>query len=51
MTTLGNVASDRLRIESNGEEVILLDVAAMETAWRSSLKEKLRGEVLAAGAE
>jgi phosphoribosylformylglycinamidine synthase subunit PurL len=51
MTTLGNVASDRLRIESNGEEVILLDVAAMETAWRSSLKEKLQGEVLAAGAE
>jgi phosphoribosylformylglycinamidine (FGAM) synthase-like enzyme len=51
MTQLGKVGSDRLRIVSRGEEVILLDVPMMENAWRSSLKEKLRAEVLAAGAE
>ena len=51
MTLLGNVGSDRLRIESDGEEVIHLDVAEMETAWRSSLQGKLQAEVLAAGAE
>ena len=38
-------------IESNGEEVIQLDVAEMESAWRSSLKDKLQGEAMAAGAE
>ena len=47
MTLLGNVGSDRLRIESDGEEVIQLDVAEMESAWRSSLKDKLQAEVLA----
>jgi hypothetical protein len=31
--------------------VIQVDVAEMESAWRSSLKEKLQAEVLAAGAE
>ena len=51
MTILGNVGSDRLRIESDGEEVIQLDVAEMERAWRSSLAAKLQTEVLAAGAE
>ena len=51
MTLLGNVGSDRLRIESDGEEVIQLDVAQMEQAWRSSLKEKLQAEAMAAGAE
>jgi phosphoribosylformylglycinamidine synthase len=51
MTLLGNVGSDRLRIESDGDEVIQLDVSEMEKAWRSSLKEKLQAEVLAAGAE
>src|SRR5438128_2207932 len=51
MTLLGNVGSDRLRIESDGEEVIQLDVAEMESAWRSSLKEKLKAEAMAAGAE
>ena len=51
MTLLGNVGSDRLRIESDGEEVIQLDVAEMESAWRSSLKEKLQAEAMAAGAE
>ncbi|HVS21428.1 MAG TPA: phosphoribosylformylglycinamidine synthase subunit PurL [Pyrinomonadaceae bacterium] len=51
MTLLGNVGSDRLRIESDGEEVIQLGVAEMENAWRSALKQKLQAEVLAAGAE
>ncbi len=51
MTLLGNVGADRLRLESDGEEVIQVDVAEMESAWRSSLKNKLQAEVLAAGAE
>jgi phosphoribosylformylglycinamidine synthase len=51
MTLLGNVGSDRLRIESDGEEVIQLDIAEMENAWRSSLKQKLQAEAMAAGAE
>jgi phosphoribosylformylglycinamidine synthase len=51
MTLLGNVGADRLRIESDGEEVVQLDVAELESAWRSSLKDKLQAEVLAAGAE
>src|SRR5438105_2368934 len=51
MTLLGNVGADRLRIESDGDEIIQLDVSEMENAWRSSLKNKLQAEVLAAGAE
>ncbi|HVS82749.1 MAG TPA: phosphoribosylformylglycinamidine synthase subunit PurL [Pyrinomonadaceae bacterium] len=51
MTILGNVGSDRLRIDSDGEEVIQLDVSEMEKTWRSSLAAKLQTEVLAAGAE
>jgi phosphoribosylformylglycinamidine synthase len=51
MTLLGNVGSDRLRVESDGEEVIQLDIAEMENAWRSSLKQKLQAEAMAAGAE
>src|SRR5712671_2063265 len=51
MTLLGNVGADRLRIESDGDEVIQLDVSEMESAWRSSLKNKLQAEVRAAGAE
>jgi len=51
MTLLGNVGSDRLRIESDGEEIVQLDVAEMESAWRSSLANKLETEAMAAGAE
>lgn len=51
MTLLGNVGADRLRIESDGAEVIQLDVSEMESAWRSSLKGKLQAEVMSAGAE
>jgi len=51
MTLLGNVGSDRLRIESDGEDVMQLDVNEMEKAWRSSLADKLQLETMAAGAE
>jgi phosphoribosylformylglycinamidine synthase len=51
MTVLGNVGSEVLRIESDGETVLELQVAEMETAWRSSLKDKLQAEAMAAGAE
>jgi len=51
MTLLGNVGSDVLRIESDGETVLELQVAEMEPAWRSSLKDKLQAEAIAAGAE
>jgi len=51
MTLIGNVGSDRLRIESDGEEVIELDIDELESAWRSSLKDKLQAEAMAAGAE
>ena len=51
MKMLGTVGSDRLRIESDGEDVVQIDVAEMETAWRSSLAQRLQAEVMAAGAE
>jgi len=51
MTLLGNVGSDRLRIESDGEEIIQLEVAETEAAWRGSLASKLQAEAMAAGAE
>ena len=51
MTVMGTVGSDRLRIQSAGEEVIDVNVAEMENAWRSSLKDKLQAEAMAAGAE
>jgi len=51
LTVLGNVGSDSLQIKSDGEEVIQLAIGEIENAWRSSLKDKLQAEVLAAGAE
>jgi phosphoribosylformylglycinamidine synthase subunit PurL len=51
MTLLGNVTSERLRIESDAEEIIQLDVSEMENAWRSSLASRLQVEAPAAGAE
>jgi phosphoribosylformylglycinamidine synthase len=51
MTLLGKVGGDRLRIESDGNELISVAVAELESAWRSSLKQKLQVEVMAAGAE
>jgi phosphoribosylformylglycinamidine synthase len=51
MTMLGNVGSNQLRIESDGEEVVQVDVAEIEQAWRSSLKNRIQAEAMAAGAE
>jgi phosphoribosylformylglycinamidine synthase II len=51
MTVLGHVGADVLRIKSNGETVIELAVGDMENSWRSSLKQKLQAEAIAAGAE
>ncbi len=51
MTMLGKVGGDLLRISSGAEEVISIPVAELEHAWRSSLKQKLQVEVMAAGAE
>jgi phosphoribosylformylglycinamidine synthase II len=51
LTLLGKVGSNRLKIKSDGEEVVQLNVVEIETAWRSSLKDKLQAEVMAAGAE
>src|SRR5262245_42293234 len=51
MTLLGSVGSSCLLVTSDGEAVIQLEVAEMEDAWRSSLKEKLQAEAMAAGAE
>jgi phosphoribosylformylglycinamidine synthase len=51
MTILGRVNSDRLRIQTDGADVIDLTVSEMETAWRSSLAQRLQAEVMAAGAE
>jgi len=51
MTLLGDVGADLLRIESDGETVLELPVAEMEAVWRSSLKDKLQTEAMAAGAE
>ena len=51
MTILGRVGSNRLRITSDGEEAVNLPVADLESAWRSSLQQKLQAEAMAAGAE
>jgi phosphoribosylformylglycinamidine synthase len=51
MTMLGKVGSNHLRIESDGEEMIQVEVAEIEKAWRASLKNRLQAEAMAAGAE
>ncbi len=51
LTILGRTGGDRLIIKADGEEVVNLGVAELETAWRTSLATKLRAEVLAAAAE
>jgi len=51
MTILGRVGSNSLRVQSDGNEVVNLAIAEMENAWRSSLKQKLQAEAMAAGAE
>ena len=51
VTLLGKVGSDTLHIESHGQECIRLAVAELEDGWRSSLKQKLQAEAVAAGAQ
>ena len=51
ITILGTVRSDRLRIESMGQEVVNVRVPEMEHAWRSSLKQKLQAQAMSAAAE
>ena len=51
MTILGRVTKDHLLIKTAGQEVIRVEVAEIENAWRSSLKDKLQAEAMAAGAE
>jgi phosphoribosylformylglycinamidine synthase len=50
MKILGKVGGDALRIEGRNE-LVNLEVAEAERAWRSSLQQKLQVEVMAAGAE
>jgi hypothetical protein len=40
-----------LSIKADGEDVINLSVAEVETAWRKGLTSKLQSEVMVAGAE
>jgi phosphoribosylformylglycinamidine synthase len=51
MSLLGNVNFNQLRIESDGEGVVELDLVKLESAWRSSLKDKLQAEAMAASLE
>ena len=51
ITILGTVRSDRLRIESMGQEVVNVRVPEMEHAWRSSLRQKLQAQPMSAAAE
>jgi phosphoribosylformylglycinamidine synthase subunit PurL len=48
LTILGRTGGEHLRIKADGEEVVNLPVAELETAWRTSLAAKLRAEVMAA---
>ncbi|HUQ32651.1 MAG TPA: phosphoribosylformylglycinamidine synthase subunit PurL [Pyrinomonadaceae bacterium] len=50
-TILGRTGKEDLSIKADGEEVIKLDVAELEAAWRTSLSSKLRAEAMVAGAE
>ncbi|HXT65087.1 MAG TPA: phosphoribosylformylglycinamidine synthase subunit PurL [Pyrinomonadaceae bacterium] len=51
MAILGTVGSERLKITSEGEELMNLPVAELESAWRSSLQQELQAEAMAASAE
>jgi phosphoribosylformylglycinamidine synthase subunit PurL len=50
-TILGRTGGNNLSIKTDGEEVVNLPIAELESAWRNSLASKLRAEVMAAGAE
>ncbi len=51
LTLLGRTGGESLIIKADGEEVVNLTINEIETAWRSSLGDKLQAEALAAGAE
>ncbi|HJU54497.1 MAG TPA: phosphoribosylformylglycinamidine synthase subunit PurL [Pyrinomonadaceae bacterium] len=51
LTILGRTGGDRLVIKADGEEVVNVGLAELETAWRTSLATELRAEVMAAAAE
>ena len=48
LTILGRTSGEHLSIKADGEEIINLAVAELETAWRTSLASKLRAEAVAA---
>ncbi|HEX8919983.1 MAG TPA: AIR synthase-related protein, partial [Pyrinomonadaceae bacterium] len=50
-TILGRTGGEHLSIKADGEEVVNLAVAELESAWRTSLASKLRAEVMVASAE
>jgi phosphoribosylformylglycinamidine synthase len=51
LTIMGRTGGDRLRISSDGNEVLSLAVAEIEAAWRTSLEKRLSAEVLVAAGE
>jgi hypothetical protein len=51
VAVIGRVTGTALRITLNGDERIVLEVAELETAWRTSLSRKLEAEAMAAGKE
>ncbi|MBD0369330.1 MAG: phosphoribosylformylglycinamidine synthase subunit PurL [Pyrinomonadaceae bacterium] len=51
LTVLGHTGGDRLRISADGDEVISLPLAEIETAWRTALENRLQAEVLVAAGE
>ena len=51
LNLLGRTNLGRLRIETDGEEVINLYVDELESAWRTSLVRKMQAEVMVAAAE
>jgi len=51
IAVIGSVTGTALRISLNGDELIALEVAELETAWRTSLSRKLEAEAMVAGKE
>jgi phosphoribosylformylglycinamidine synthase II len=50
-TVLGRAGGDTLRVSADGDEVIALPLSEIENAWRTSLENRLRAEVLVAAGE
>ena len=51
VAVIGRVTGTALRVWANGEELIALEVAELETAWRAALSHKLEAEAIVAGKE